>query len=122
MLYKHYNQVAVNTAEKDAEATSIAVIKGVIKQWIIFIPHQAADLLHVQVRYHDQQVIPFNRDESYNVANSKVPWEDHFEVLEAPYELDFIAWNEDDLYPHEFIALINIIPIEKLSFWRRWFK
>jgi len=119
VLFKHKNSVAKNTTTATAEKTTLTLMKGTIIQWTIVIPRQAAELLHVQVRYHGQQIIPFNRDESYNIADSKHPWEETIDIHDKPYELDFIAWNTDDRHTHEFIALINMMPYRKTSFWRR---
>lgn len=110
MLYKMGNTVAANTTEATAEETRLHITKGVVLEWDIGAPDEASNLLHLKIFHGGQQIVPFNRETDILPSTLKRPFQEYFEVSAEPFELVFMAWNEDDFYPHEYWVHVTVLP------------
>lgn len=110
MIYKASDSVAANTTEATAEETRLKVTHGVVLEWDIGAFEEGADLLHLKIFRGDHQLVPFNRDADILPALLKKPFQEHYEVVQEPYELIFKAWNEDDSYPHRYWVHVTVLP------------
>ena len=109
MLYKIRDNVQPNTTEQTAQEKTLKISRGIITQWIIFFPEEAADLLHLKILYHDHQLVPYNRDEDLYGGGIVFNIPEYYEIFEKPYELVCKAWNTDDTNEHEYVVHVNII-------------
>jgi len=110
MIYKMSNSVAANTTENTAEETRLKITKGVIMEWDIGGFDEGADLLHLKILHGDQQLVPFNREADVWPSMVKRPFWEYFPVTAEPFELVFLAWNEDDSYSHEYWVHVTVMP------------
>lgn len=110
MIYKMSNSVAANTTENTAEETRLTITKGVIMEWDIGGFDEGADLLHLKIFHGGQQLVPFNREANVWPSLMKRPFMEYFSVTAEPFELMFLAWNEDDSYSHEYWVHVTVVP------------
>ena len=110
MIYKISHEVPANTTRDNPDWQKLKICKGTIIQWIIFMPEEAADLLHFTVEYHGVQILPYNRPESIYGLFTPTMIPESLRIDDKPYELDIYAWNTDDTYPHEYNLHVNIEP------------
>lgn len=110
MIYKMRNSVAANTTEGTAEESRLKITTGVIMEWDIGGAPEGVNLLHLRIYHGDQQLVPFNREADVWPALMKRPFIEYFPVTAEPLEIVFLAWNEDDLYPHEYFVHVTVLP------------
>ena len=112
MLYKISHSVPANTTTDNPDWQKLQISRGIIIQWIVFMPEEAADLLKVRVVYHGTQILPYTgKDWIYGLFKPTVI-EDRIQIQDPPFELDIYAVNEDDSYSHEYNIYVNISPPE----------
>jgi len=110
MLYKISHNVAANTAEDSPDWQKLAITRGIIVQWIVFMPEEAADLLKIRVEYHGTQILPYTgKDWLYGIFMPAVI-EDKLKIYDTPYVLDIYAINSDDTFSHEYNLYVNVEP------------
>lgn len=102
MLFKKFQSVPANTTESAPNWQKLQVMKGTIKQWIIFFDPEAADLLHIKVVYHGSQLIPWAGNEWLTGFFTDNPILENIKLDVEPYVLDIYAYNEDDSFPHQY--------------------
>ena len=112
MLYKKYQSIPANTTAEAPNWQKLKVCKGEIVQWIIFFDPEAANLLHVRVEYHGSSIMPFGGKDWMVAFFTDTPLTDSLMIDVPPYELDILAYNEDDSYNHEYY-IHPIIKTEK---------
>lgn len=115
MMFKITDSVAANTTRHTAQIKKLSVGQGIIKRWDIGAPMEGINILNLRVLYHDQQLIPFNRDSSVWPALIFDPIPDEFPLLEPPYELEFRSWNTDTVKAHIYWVRVVIIPEEPVG-------
>lgn len=115
MLFKKFRSVPANTTEANQDWQKLNVVKGTIKQWIIFFDPEAADVLHVRISYHGVQIMPWGGKDWLVAFFSDAPLDDDLVIDTPPYELDIEAYNEDDSYPHEYYIHPVIIPVKPVT-------
>lgn len=110
MMFKKSYHVSANTTLQNQNHKQLQIAKGTIIGWIVFMPKQAADLLQLNIQYHNLQIFPFSGSEWYygNFKAFLIP--DNFPVLDAPYRLDIYAINTDDTFQHEYNVEVLIEP------------
>jgi hypothetical protein len=109
MLYKYKASIPANTTSSAPNWVKFKVCKGTVKQWILFADPESADLLNFRVFYHGRQIMPFSSDEWITGFLSPVSIPENLELTTPPYELDIKAYNDDDLYAHEYFIHLVII-------------
>ena len=110
MLYHLTHSVDANTTEVAPDWQKLDVSKGTIVQWVLFMPEEAANLLHVRVEYHNSQLLPFKGKSWIHGWFTPFPVMEKMKIDGAPYVLDVFAYNEDDSYSHEYNLFVNIEP------------
>jgi len=102
MFYKISYSVPPNTSILSPNWQKLQIRKGRIKKFIIYTPLEAADLLRYRVEYHGMQLIPYSGKGWMYGIFSPTTFEVEYQILEPPYVLDIYAYNDDDLYEHEY--------------------
>lgn len=110
MRYTLRDTVAANTTEATAQDKRLKITHGVIVGWDIGGFDEGADLLHLKIFRGNLQLVPFNEDEDVWPSMEKGPSRAYFEILQQPYELRCLAWNEDDSYPHQYWVQVTVLP------------
>ena len=110
MMFKKSYDVPANTTFQAQNHQKLKIAKGKITGWIVFMPEEAADLLQLNVQYHNLQIFPFSGSEWFYGVFQAFMIPDNFEVLDAPYVLDIYAINTDDTFTHEYNVEVMIEP------------
>jgi hypothetical protein len=110
MMFKKSSSVPANTTSNDPSFVKLRIAKGTITEWIVFSPEEAADLLQLRIFYHGSQIFPFSPDEWYYGVFVPLRIPDEIEIKDSPYELDIIAINSDDTFPHDYHVQVVITP------------
>jgi len=109
MLYKKSRDVPTGTTMQSPDWQKLKITQGTIRGWLLFMPVEAANLLHIQVRYHGHQILPINENESLYGGGYFFNIAENVEINDAPFELDIFAWNSDTTYTHEYNLHVNIL-------------
>jgi hypothetical protein len=107
VYYKWERSSPANTLEADAIEDRLQLTWGTIKEIHVGFPPGPAGLVHIQVRDHGWQIVPWTPLQS-------LAWDNYVFVLPCdyrldvePYDLTIRAWNLDDSYPHTvFVAVV----------------
>jgi hypothetical protein len=100
MYYKWERSIPANTLEAGALEEYLQLTRGTIREIHVGFPPGPAGLVHLQVRDHGWQIVPWTPLQS-------LAWDNYVFVLPCDYELDIEpfdltirAWNLDDSYAH----------------------
>lgn len=110
MRYRTQDIVAAKTTEETAQEKKLKITHGVIVGWDIGGFDEGADLLHLKIFRGNHQLVPYNEDESIWPSMEKGPFREYYEVLQQPYEIVCLAWNEDDSYSHQYWVHVTVLP------------
>ena len=110
MMFKVSYNVPANTTQQAPDHKKLKIGLGRITGWIVFMPEESADLLQLEIEYHNLQVFPFSGSEWFygNFQPFIIP--DDFPIPDSPYVLDIYAVNTDDSYSHEYNVCVIIEP------------
>jgi len=110
MRYTLRDIVAAQTTEKTAQEKRLNITHGVIVGFDIGGFDEGADLLHLKIFRGNHQLVPYNEDEDVWPSMEKGPFRSYFEILQPPYSLLCVAWNEDDSYEHQYWVQVTVLP------------
>jgi len=110
MLYKTQTSVAKSTTALAPDIKTLKITKGVIIEWIIFFPQEAANLCQFQVTYHGHNLLPVNPDEWIYGFFNPIRIQESVKIDDPPYELKIKAINADDKHAHEYNIHVNVMP------------
>jgi hypothetical protein len=113
MMFKLSYDVPANTTAQAPNHQKLKIGLGRITGWIVFMPEESADLLQLEIEYHNLQVFPFSGSEWFygNFQPFLIP--DDFPIPDSPYVLDIYAVNIDDTFTHEYNVCVIIEPGER---------
>lgn len=92
--------VPANTARSDPSRTTITLSWGLIDYFAYYIPLGSTGLTHFVVNYHARQLYPFDVDEDFSLCGQLVEYRPRTPIRRLPYDIEVVAWNEDDAYGH----------------------
>lgn len=115
MLFKKFQSIPANTTADNPNWQKLDVAKGEIVQWVIFFDPEAADLLHVRIEYHNNQIMPFSGSEWLVGFFTNTPMKESIKIDAPPYTLDIFAYNEDDTHPHEYFIHPILMPEKPIT-------
>lgn len=115
MVFKITRKVPAQTTRQDPDWQKLYIMKGVIRQWILFMPEETADVLQFRVEYHGSPVLPSTSHQWMYGFFDATAIDDKLKIDDAPYVLDVYAFNEDDSYPHEYNLYVVVDPPKAMS-------
>lgn len=110
MVFKIQRSVPAKTTKTNPDWRKLPIMKGVIKQWVLFQPDECANVMQFRVEYHGHPVLPTTGDEWMYGFFIPTPFIDKLKIDDAPYVLDVFAFNDDDSYPHEYNIYVVVDP------------
>ena len=114
MIYAFVVTVPANTPESDPVMEELEMDKGVIRKLSIQIPPGHAGLCKFALFRGDSQVWPKNRDEKFAGDGVVLEFDDeYFPLLQPPYSLFFVGWNEDELNDHKVFIYFQLLTREQ---------
>lgn len=106
-----YINTLKNTTEDNALVTTIKLTRGRLTGGLIYFPSGPAGKLHFLARIGVHQIIPFNTGQNLRLDDCVTPLSIGIDLLEPPYELDCLTWNDSTLYDHALTLVLYLQPI-----------
>jgi len=106
-----YINTPKNTTEDNALVTTIKLTRGRLMGGSIYFPSGPAGKLHFLARIGVHQIIPFNTGQNLRLDDCVFPLGLGFDLLEPPFDLDCITWNDSTLYDHALTLILHLQPI-----------
>ena len=110
MDFIKYISTPLDTAETNAQITTIKLTRGRLTGGFLFFPSGPAGKLHFQARIGVHQLIPFNSDESYHMDDCMIPFHLGIDLIIPPYEINCITWNTSGDYAHALTVGFFLTP------------
>jgi len=114
MIYTFVVTVPANTTEENPIRQELALDKGVIRKFVVQIPPGHAGLCKFGIFRGDSQIWPKNRSEKLAGDGVLLIFDDeYYPLLQPPYSLFFVGWNEDELYDHSVYLYFQLLTKEE---------
>lgn len=110
MDFIQYINTPKNTPESNPVLTHLNLTRGRLSGGFVFFPSGPAGLLHFAARIGIHQIIPFNTDESLRLDDCVVPLSIGIDLLEPPYIVECVTWNESTEYDHALTVCFSLEP------------
>ena len=108
MDFIQYINTPKNTSANSPLSTSIKLTRGRLSGGFLFFPSGPAGKLHFLARIGIHQIIPFNSDENIRLDDCVVPISLGIDLLEPPYIVECITWNESTEYDHAMTVCFSL--------------
>ncbi len=110
MDFVQYISTPKNTAEASPLVTPIKLTRGRLTGGFVFFPSGPAGTLHFFARMGVHQIIPFNTDQNLRLDDCVVPVSLGIDLLEPPYVVDCVTWNDSTEYDHVLTISLSLDP------------
>lgn len=116
MDFVQYINTPVGRNKHNPLTTTVKLTKGRLTGGFLFFPSGPAGMLHFTARIGVHQIIPFNRNESIQLDDCVVPLSFGIDLLEPPYIVECITWNESTEYDHALSVCFSLEPKGKKKY------
>lgn len=111
MDFVQYISTPLSTEENDPLITTIKLTRGRLTGGALYFPSGPAGTLHFIAKIGVHQIIPFNTGQNLRLDDAVIPLSLGYDLLEPPYELDCLTWNDSTLYAHTLTLVIHLDPL-----------
>lgn len=111
MFYSFDLEIPANTAEDEPVELTAGLTWGVLTHVELEFPPGCAGLAKVAILHRRHQIWPTNIDRWFYTDGRIISWDDFFELLEPPFDLVLLGYNDDDTYPHTPIVRFEVLPL-----------
>jgi len=124
MIFEYDLTVPKNTPKSSPKKKSFKLIYGIIHQLEVMFPTGCAGLVHCTIHEELHQVFPTNPDGNFKGDGTLIKGKVFHELALEPYELQLLAWNEDNTYDHTITVRLWLLkPWQLFAFsedmWRK---
>jgi len=109
VFYSLELELPANTPEDSPVELIADLTWGVISHVELEFPPGCAGLAKVAILYHRHQLWPTNADKWFYTDGRIIAWDDYFELLEPPFELVLLGYNDDDTFQHTPIIRFEVL-------------
>lgn len=85
------------------------ITHGIINKVSVEFPPGCYRLAHIRIFRYQSQIFPSNIESSIVGDTFPVEFEEYYPVIDMPYEIKIIGWNDDDTYQHTVIVRIGLL-------------
>jgi len=110
MDFVKYISTPKNTTKSDPLITTLKLTKGRLTGGFLFFPSGPAGVLHFYARRGVHQILPFNTDENLRLDDCVVPFTLGIDLVEPPFCVDCVTWNDSALYDHALTICFSLEP------------
>ena len=110
MDFVQYISTPKNTTEAEPLVTTINLTRGRLAGGSVYFPSGPAGKLHFLARIGLHQIIPFNTGQNIRLDNAVFPISIGIDLLEPPYKIDLVTWNDSTEYAHALTVCLNLQP------------
>jgi len=105
-----YINTPVDRGANNPLVTGMKLTRGRLSGGFLFFPSGPAGMLHFYARMGVHQILPFNTGQNFRLDDCVVPFALGVDLLEPPYEIECITWNDSTLYAHALSVCITLDP------------
>ena len=113
MDFLSYISTDVGYTEDAPLTTTLYLTRGRLTGGFLFFPSGPAGTLHFLARMGLHQVLPFNQGENFRLDDCVIPFSLGIDLLEPPYNIDLITWNDSTTWPHALTVCFFLEPSGK---------
>lgn len=110
MDFVKYISTPEDTTESDPLVTTLKLTKGRLTGGFLYFPPGPAGVLHFYARMGVHQILPFNTDEDFRLDDCVIPFTLGINLVEPPFSVDIITWNDSTQYPHILTVCFSLEP------------
>ena len=110
MDFVRYINTPVGHDKDNLLTTTLKLTRGRLTGGFLYFPSGAAGKLHFIVNIGIHQILPFNRGENLRLDDCVVPFSLGIDLLEPPYEIECITWNDSTDYDHALTVCFSLEP------------
>ncbi|KKL66777.1 hypothetical protein LCGC14_2141590 [marine sediment metagenome] len=116
MDFSAYISTPKNTTGASPKVTTIGLTKGRLTGGFLFFPSGPAGTLHLIAKIAGHQVLPFTPGEDFRLDDCVIPLSLGIDILEPPFYIDVITWNDSSTYSHALTICFFLSPSTKKRF------
>jgi len=105
-----YINTPVGRSASNPLVTSMKLTRGRLSGGFLFFPSGPAGMLHFLARMGVHQILPFNTGQNFRLDDCVVPFSLGIDLLEPPYEIECITWNDSTVYDHALTVCVTLDP------------
>lgn len=110
MDYVQYISTPANTTEAEPLVTTLKLTRGRLSGGSVYFPSGPAGTLHLLIRVAIHQIFPFNVGQNLRLDNCVFPLSIGIDLLEPPYQVEIVTWNDSTLYAHVLTVCLQLQP------------
>lgn len=111
MFYSKPITIPAQTLESDPIEKYLPLGLGTITRWFIGFPPGCAGLVHVTIYRFEHQILPEGEGQDLYWDGYMFVIEERYALVDEPYEVKIVCWNNDDSYEHTIYIGVEIMPI-----------
>jgi len=108
--YICYISTPARTLKSAPVKTTLKLSRGRLTGGFLYFPRGPAGYLHFQAFVSSWQILPYNKDQSYQLNGCVIPLYLNIDFFEPPFLIDFITWNDSPDYVHAMSVGIFLDP------------
>ena len=113
MDFVKYISTAVGKDVSNPLTTTLKLTRGRLTGGFLFFPSGPAGVLHFYARIGIHQILPFNTGENFRLDDCVIPFTLGIDLIEPPFQVECITWNDSTLYPHVLTVCFSLEPKAK---------
>ncbi len=110
MDFSAYISTPKNTTEAAPQITTLTLTRGRLHGGFLYFPSGPAGLLHFLARLKGHQILPFSPGENFRLDDCVIPFSLGIDMLEPPFEIDIITWNDSNNHAHVLTVCFYLSP------------
>lgn len=116
MDFSLYISTPKETPESSPKISTLYVTRGRLTGGFLYFPSGPAGTLHFLARIGVHQILPFNARENFRLDDCVIPFSLGINLLEPPFYIDCVTWNDSVLYSHALTVCFFLEPSAKKRF------
>ncbi len=113
MDFLAYISTPKNTPEIPGQVLKLHLTRGRLTGGFLYFPSGAAGTLHFVAMIGGTQILPFSPGQSYRLDDCVVPFSLGIDLLEPPFSVDCVTWNDSNNHPHALSVCFFVLPAGK---------
>ena len=113
MDFLAYISTPKNTLEIPGQILKLHLTRGRLTGGFLYFPSGPAGTLHFLARIAGHQIIPFSPGESYRLDDCVIPFSLGIDLLEPPFFVDCVTWNDSNSHAHVLTVCFFVSPSDK---------
>ena len=99
--------VPANTSKADPVRVQMPLSRSIIVYFAFYMYPESVGYTHFTIEHLTRQLFPFDVEEDYSIPGHLVEYHPDVELQRLPYDLDIVAWNLDNRFPHDIHIFVG---------------